>query len=120
MVSTSWVAGKLNPYARWIKLAAIALVCAALFTGGWVTNGWRLGEKSERKEAARQSALNARAQQAITDALGAVTRSQTELELARKANAKLVAQAAQHAPTAPAFDCRNLALPETYLEDFRQ
>lgn len=110
----------LNPYARWIKLAAIVLVCVALFAGGWVTNGWRLGEASASKEAARQSALNARAQAAITDALGAVTRSQTALEQARKANARLVAEASQHAPTAPAFDCRNLPLPDLYLEDFRK
>jgi hypothetical protein len=120
MVSTAWVAGQLNPYARWIKLAAILLVCAALFSAGWVVNGWRLGEASATKEAARQSALNARAQAAITDALAAVTRAHTDLEKARATNARLVREASQHAPTAPAFDCRNLPLPDLYLEDFRK
>lgn len=127
MVSTTWVASKLNPYARWIKLAAIALAAAALVSAGWVTNGWRLGKDIAelqtdvaRKEATRQTALNERQQKAIGDALGAVTAAQVALTTARKVNASLVSKAAQSAPKAPQYACRDIPLPDDYLEDFRQ
>lgn len=127
MVSATWVASQLNPYARWIKLGAIALAAVALVATGWVTNGWRLGQKVaaletkvERKEVARQTALNERQAKAIADALAAVTRSQTALEAARQENARLVSKAAQKAPTAPQYACRDIPLPDDYLEEFRR
>lgn len=127
MVSAAWVAGQLNPYARWIKLAAIAVATAALVSAGWVTNGWRLGQdiarletKVERKEVARQTALNERQAKAMGEALAAVTRSQAALTDARRSNAQRVAQAAQKAPTAPTYACRDVPLPEDYLEDYRR
>lgn len=120
MVTESWVASKLNPYARAIKLGAILLLAVGLFAAGWQVNGWRLGAQIERKEAARQTALTARQAKAMGEALEAVTAAQARLAAERKANAALVAKAAQEAPTAPAYDCRKAPLPETYLETFRQ
>jgi hypothetical protein len=120
MVSTAWVAGKLNPYARWVKLAAVLLTCLALFAAGWVVNGWRLGEASATKEAARQTALTARQAKAMQDALEAVTASQAALAAARATNAQLVRAAGQRAPTAPQYACRELPLPDDYLEAFRK
>lgn len=120
MVSTAWVASKLNPYARWIKMAAYALAAVALVSAGWVTNGWRLGAQIAHKDAARQTALTERNAKAIHDALEAVTRSQAALDQERKANTKRVASAVQKAPKAPQYACRDIPLPEDYLEEFRK
>jgi hypothetical protein len=127
MVSTAWVANKLNPYARWLKVGAIILAGALMYTAGWTVNGWRLGTQMAqlesdlaRKETARQTALTARQAKAIHDALEATTRSQAALALARKDNARLTREAAQKAPTAPEYACRDLPLPTEYVQEFLQ
>jgi len=127
MVSATWVASKLNPYTRYAKAAAILLASLGLMSAGWTANGWRLGEKLahlelavERKQVARQTALTERQQKAQQDALEAVSKAQERLAAERKANAKASQKAAEAAPKAPEFACRNLPLPELYLEEFRQ
>jgi hypothetical protein len=131
MVSAAWVAGKINPYASYVKALAIAAASASLLAAGWTANGWRLGERMarlelavERKQVARQTALTERQQKAQQAALEAVRQAQGRLVAERRANAKAVQKAAEAAPeaTAPAGTCvdRREPLPEKYLEEFRQ
>lgn len=108
------------PWVRAAKALAVGLLVVGLFAAGWVTNGWRLSAQIERKEAARQVALTTRQAKAMEEVLGLVTASQAALKAERKANAALVRKAAQTAPTAPTYACRDVPLPEDYLEAFRQ
>lgn len=127
MVSATWVSSKLTPYMAYLKFWAKVAMVMALVSVGWTANGWRLGKElaemqaaGDRKEAARQTALTERQTKAMQDALGAVTAAQERLAAARRANAALVAKAAQQAPKGPQYACRDESLPEDYLEEFRQ
>lgn len=120
-----------TPYMAAAKAIAVGLLAACLVASGWVSNGWRLGERMarlelavERKQVARQTALTERQQKAQQDALEAVRAAQARLAAMRKANAKAVHKAAQAAPeaTAPAGTCvdRRDPLPELFLDGFRE
>lgn len=127
MVSASWVANKLNPYARYAKAAAALLAALGLLAAGWTAQGWRLGERMarlelavERKQVARQTALTERQQKAQQAALEAVQTAQAKLAAMRKDNKKASQKAAEAAPKGPEFACLDLPLPELYLEGYRQ
>lgn len=105
------------PYAKVLVVAA-ALVSAG--ASGALVEHWRLGNKYQAAKASRVSALNERQARAMTEALETTQRLARELQAARWANAKLVAQAAQTAPQGPEWACRKQPLPESYLENFRK
>lgn len=127
MVSAAWAAARLNPYAVYAKALAVGALCASLVAVGWVANGWRLGEnvaqmeaKLAGKEAARHAALSERQARAMQDSLSAVLEANKRLQAERARNASLAKALAKSAPRGPEFACRDLPLPESYLENFRQ
>lgn len=106
-------------------LMAGALVAAA--GAGWMGNGWRLGKKLADQRTDFYQAKGRRADDyanalvaGARNANAAVLEAHAILARARGEAKRLVAEAAAKAPTTGQFACRQDALPEDYLEVFRQ
>jgi len=54
---------KLNPYMLYAKLAAVALIAVALFSGGWIVRGW----KEDAERVAEKEAVVAEYDKRITE-----------------------------------------------------
>ena len=109
------------------KYAFVAAGAVGLVAAGWAAQGWRMGKKIEAQRADYAEAKGRRGQAyadtLATAALAASTRiteAQALLNQARAAKAKALADVARLAPTGPPFECRNLPLPDDYLETFRK
>jgi hypothetical protein len=112
---------------RQYKAVLIAAGAVGLVTSGWVAQGWRMGKKIEAQRADYAEAKGRRGQayadtlaQAATLASGRITEAQALLTQARATKARALAEAAQTAPKGPEFACRDIPLPETHLETYRQ
>lgn len=117
----------LDKYRRAICAAAIVTGAVGLVTSGWVAQGWRMGKKIEAQRADYAEAKGRRGQEyantlarASEAASTRITEAQALLTQARAIKAKALAQAAQTAPKGPEFACRDLPLPDDYLETFKQ
>jgi hypothetical protein len=106
--------------------AAIVACCgAACFFCGWQANSWRLGKNLEAQRA-DYAETKGRRGQAYADTLAQAALATSAriaealLRQARAVKAKALAEAAQRAPTAPEYACRDKPLPDDYLETFRQ
>lgn len=109
------------------KAALLAGALVASAGAGWVGNGWRMGKKLEAQKATFYQAKGRRAEDyanalvaGARAANAAVAESQAILAKARGEAKRLVAEATAKAPTTGEFACRQEALPEDYLEVFRQ
>jgi hypothetical protein len=127
VVSAAWVAGRLSPYGRWVKTAAIAAAAAGMVSAGALVEHWRMGRKlAQQAEANTQqrlrevTQLTAEQQDREAKNAAAILAAHSALKAQRAINATLAAQLAALAPKGPEFACRQLPLPEEYLEEFRK
>lgn len=109
------------------KAALIAAGAVGLVASGWVAQGWRMGKRIESQRADYAEAKGRRGQayadtlaQAAMAASTRITEAQALMTQARALKALALETLAATAPQGPEFDCRNHALPETYLENYRQ
>jgi hypothetical protein len=117
----------LGPLVNRYKVFLILAGCGGLIATGATVEHWRMGkkvaeqaQKSTAEKLVRQTALTDRQQRAMQDSLRAVLDAHAALKAERARNRELVKASVAAAPTAPEFACRDLPLPETYLETFRQ
>jgi len=126
MVSAAWVAGRLSPYRRYAKAAAIGVATVALVGTGALVEHWRMrGKLAAHKADYYQS--RARRGEDYADALVRAAQMATRrteeaqalLSQARATRAKALANTAHKAPNTPEWACLDKPLPPDYLETFR-
>jgi hypothetical protein len=111
VVSAAWVAGRLSPYGRWVKTAAIAAAAAGMVSTGALVEHWRMGRKlAQQAEANTQqrlrevTQLTAEQQDREAKNAAAILAAHSALKAQRAINATLAAQLAgaqgSHSPGA--------------------
>lgn len=112
---------------RYRNTLILAAVAAASAGAAWQAQGWRLGRQMAKAEAAHSQAdvrrgnlANKAWADATKGAMDTLRRSKAALAAQRLANAELLRQVQLAQPKDPAYACRALPLPDTYLEQFRK
>jgi hypothetical protein len=108
------------------KVLVLGAVAAASAAAGWTVQGWRKGKEladlqtnHAQAEVRRQTAVGVEWAQATKGAMDSLAAAKQLLADERRRNAAKLAAVRAAQPTAPEFACRQLPLPETYLDSFR-
>jgi hypothetical protein len=116
--------GSITPYRKALVLAAVAVGAGG---AAWTVNGWRLGKELAEVKASQQAANASRSRvyaeqrdKALGEMVDQVLEGRRTLAAVRAANARKLAELRAAQPAGAEYACRQLPLPDTYLEKFRK